>query len=314
MITILIFISDCELVTPPENNNSTFAIYFLKDTTLTFWGAVNKNLTLDDLADTPWLTQNDIEFYDWSSHCIYLKKNKEYLFPVPFTPNYEISVWENKILVVVANGEICYKISGRSGVPPLPQMTFVEIIIRYPNDVLNIDWPYPFANDERDNNKVKKALIESGLLHEGLQVTLDKVNIIENRDTSTIEYTFTLTNNDRDNLYVFDPDKTGSGIFHFYTNGPDLLNAKTRKLYPSTFKQVIETDNWSPDWFTKLGTGESIERTVLLKGYPYFAAGEYAIIFDYSGPTKIPLKDRILSDGRYWIGGARSNYSFIYVE
>ena len=119
--------SDENPVTPPAKKDYPYAIFFLKDTNLTFEEAANKNITLDDLADTPWLTQDDIQFYDWSSHCIYLKKNKDYLFPVSFTLEYGISVWWNKILVVVANGEICYKISGRHGIPPLPEMTYVQI-------------------------------------------------------------------------------------------------------------------------------------------------------------------------------------------
>jgi hypothetical protein len=318
---ILIFIDGCHEQNPivsPENNNA-FAIYFLKDTTLTFQEALSKNLTLNDLADKPWITQDDIEFYDWSSHCIYLKKNKESLFPEPFTLNYGLTVWWNKILVVVCNGEICYKISGRHEVPPLPEMTYVQILIQYPDDVLNIWWPFPFAHDERNNGKVKKALIDAGLLHNGLQVDLDSVSVVENTDSSTaIEYTFTLTNNDSYNLYVFDPDKTGSNLFHQYTNGIDFLNTETGKLYKKNLLEIVEPaivysaqDSWSPDWFTKLETGKSIQRSVALTRSFYLPSGEYELIFRYNGPYDISKEDRILSDGKYKIGDTRSNYLFI---
>ena len=313
--------SDENPVTPPAKKDYPYAIFFLKDTNLTFEEAANKNITLDDLADTPWLTQDDIQFYDWSSHCIYLKKNKDYLFPVPFTLEYGISVWWNKILVVVANGEICYKISGRHGIPPLPEMTYVQIYIQYPDDVLNICWPYPFAHDERNNDKVRKALIDSGLLHEGLQVTLDTVNVIENSDTSTIDYTFTLTNNDSDNLYVIDPDKSGLNQFYQYTNGVDFLNTETGKLYKTNYYGVIEPaqmhqtkDDWSPDWFTKLESGKSITRSEVLTRHIYFPLGEYAASFRYNGPYGISKEKRTLPDGRYKVGDTRSNYLFVYVE
>jgi len=64
----------------------------------------------------------------------------------------------------------------------------------------------------------------------------------------------------------------------------------------------------SPDWFTKLKNGHSIQRTVILKGYPYFPTGEYIFQFKYSGQIRGMEKEvRELADGRYWLGPTRSN-------
>ncbi|MFA5806618.1 MAG: hypothetical protein WC879_18455, partial [Melioribacteraceae bacterium] len=74
-IISLIVLQSCKdsAVEPISKNNYVFAIYYLKDTTLKAWDVWKKDLNDFDLEDKPWLTENDIDFYDWSSHCIYLK-------------------------------------------------------------------------------------------------------------------------------------------------------------------------------------------------------------------------------------------------
>jgi len=65
---------------------------------------------------------------------------------------------------------------------------------------------------------------------------------------------------------------------------------------------------WSPDWYTRLKSGESMQRTVVLKGYPHFPPGEYMFQFRYNGPSRnMEKENRELADGRYWIGPARSD-------
>jgi hypothetical protein len=47
-------------VVPSIENNNVFAIFFLKDTTLTIEDIFNTNLADLVLADKPWITQDDI--------------------------------------------------------------------------------------------------------------------------------------------------------------------------------------------------------------------------------------------------------------
>jgi len=68
-------------------------------------------------------------------------------------------------------------------------------------------------------------------------VELLEILILENSDISTIQYTFRLTNTDSEDLYVFDPDKTGSSVFHYYTNGIDFWDESTGMyLFSSQYK------------------------------------------------------------------------------
>jgi hypothetical protein len=97
------------------------------------------------LKKEAWLTNDDIQFYDYSSHCIYLKGEKSQFFENDtgkffiFNP-----VLINKPFVVVANGERCYVGSLHSGLlslaPAGPYMDELDVGY-YPKDVMHISEP-----------------------------------------------------------------------------------------------------------------------------------------------------------------------------
>ena len=94
----------------PTKRNDAFAMYFLKDTTLKIRDILNRRLEDLELADKPWLSQDDIDFYDWSSHCIYLKKDKSKLFPNYYEGYYQLPTsWTDRPWIVVANNVPCYR-------------------------------------------------------------------------------------------------------------------------------------------------------------------------------------------------------------
>lgn len=325
LLFLIIFIglitNYCDKNPVRAKDESYFGIYFLQDDTLKMKDVYDKKLDDLILSPEPWLDEDDICFYDWSSHCIYLKKDKTYFFPDwengkfnEFPPD-----WADKPFVVVANGKRCYmgyffNILSHYWIAPV--IWDFDNSKTYPSDVLFIDWMWLYHDYPQNNPDVKNALIEAGLYHGGISVTFDTTDVntlcmIENADTSTISYKFTITNNDEDDLYVIDPDKMGSDLFHWFTNGPVFKNLKTGKLYESRWEKTVtlpSLEYWSPDWFTKLKSGHSIQRTVILKGYPYFPTGEYIFEFRYNGQIFGMEKEvRDISDGRYWLGPTRSN-------
>ena len=303
---------------PYGENDFAFAIYFLLDDDLKMKDVYDKDLKQLKLSPIPWLCDEDIRFYDWSSHCIYLKKDKTHFFPNwennkfnEFPPE-----WADKPFVVVENGNRCYtgyfeSVFSHYWIAP---SIWDFMNSRYPRDVLFIDWTWLYHDYPQNNPNVKNALMNAGLYHGGISVTFDTTDAIldiENADTSTVTYKFTITNNDEDDLYVIDPDKTGSDLFHWFTNGLTFQNIETNKIYEPRWRKYVEPpsrDYWSPDWFTKLKSGHSIQRTVVLKGYPYFPTGEYIFQFMYDGQISGMEKEvRELADGRYWLGPTRSN-------
>ena len=322
IFSLLFFIGCTENNT--VENDSYFAIYFLQDDTLKMEDVYNADLDDLQLLSEPWLNDKDIRFYDWSSHCIYLKKDKTCFIP-GWQKGEKFNVfpeeWADKPFVVTANGKKCYlgyfsrvELSINMWIAPMiADIGFNNI---YPQDVLFIYWGWLYHDYPQNNPDVENALISAGFYHRGLSVTFDTTDantlrMVENADTSTISYKFKITNNDKDELYIIDSDKTGTDLFHWFTNGITFQNIATKKIYEPRWRKYVRPpslDYWSPDWFIKLESGQSIQRTVILKGYPHFPTGEYLFQFNYNGQTLGMEKEvREIENGRYWLGPTRSN-------
>jgi len=311
---LLLFVFLCAALNCSEDKapsgppgDADFAVYFLKDTSMTTQEAMEHGLEDVELENEPWLSSEDIDFYDFSTHCIYLKTDKGDFFEnfrehsFYFTPPLT-----DRPFVVAGGGERCYMGSLHSAALSMaPRGPFVDEsdVGYYPTDVIHISRVPMVEQDLRDSECVEKALADLDLLRDGPSVMLDAVRIVENADTSTVQYTFTITNHDRDDLYVPDPDVMGNGLFHFYTNGVVFVNETTH--LESKYKIVVAPDPyyyWETSWFARLETDETLQRTVTLKGYPRIPSGTYSCTFVYSGPVKIEREERLLADGRIWIG------------
>lgn len=293
--------------------DSTFAFYFLNDPNIKIKQILNSDFDNLELEKSPWLKSSDINFYDWSSHCIYLKKDKSYYFPsfesFNFESLYKLS-WIHKPLLIVAGNKRCYPCYFFSVISsdryPYPYILDYDII-QYPKNVIHLEWPYTFAADIRDNKIVKEVLSDHFLLRDGIDIKIDSL-WIENADTATVRYKITITNNDSDNLYIIDPDKTGTNLFHYFNNGPVFFNSTNNSIYGSTYKKIysLPLETFEHDWFIKIESKKAITRIISLKGYPYFPSGNYYCVLNYTSPNSLYKKKLQLADGRYWVGPTRS--------
>ncbi|MBN1397894.1 MAG: hypothetical protein JXA06_07675 [Bacteroidetes bacterium] len=307
----ILFIAGCsgDSVDPTDIPKSSFEIYLLADSNITAYQVSQTDIDQLILRNEPWLAGEDIEFYDYSSHCIYLKGDKNQFFGGDISTYRLIgSALNSSAFVIVAGSERCY--AGyfhsivMSSMPLGPYMDEVDIGY-YPADIMHISrsW-WRDSIDVRSDDRIKNALISSGLYHGGISVELKSVQVIDNSDTSTIEYIFKITNNDEDKLFINDPDKMGD-FFHYYTNGVVLQGEGT--LLQSLYKKITEPSvDWDQGWFAEIQQGASIERTVRLKGYPPIPAGNYDCSFYFKNPH-VPKQNRSLSGGRIWIGETASN-------
>jgi hypothetical protein len=75
---LLVCLPGCDTTEPKDE--SDFALYFLANDTLTTYEAMQHVIAELDLQSEPWLSEEDIESYDFSSHCIYLKTDKRDFF------------------------------------------------------------------------------------------------------------------------------------------------------------------------------------------------------------------------------------------
>lgn len=287
------------IINPTED--STFGIYLLQDRAVSIGQIRNININELELEDIPWISSSDVDFYDYSSHCIYLKKDKIEFF----TEEANIQM-KDQPFIILANNIRCYVGSFHSGASSLaPTQPYIDemSIHFFPSDILHISKAWGNEIDIRINENLEYDLKTKNKLHNGLSLSIKNVDVISNSDTAIVLYSYTITNNDKDNLYVLDPNKMGSDLFHYFTNGVSFWSSN-RYIY-SEYKKVEQPDpydSWKPEWFVKIEGGSTIERTVFLKGYPQIPSGTYKCTLDFSNPSKIEKSARKLPDGRYWLG------------
>lgn len=295
-------LAGCVKDSQPDSNE--FAIYLVANITLDKAYAVqDTDLSQLELQDKPWLSLADIDYYDISSHYIYLKETTS-IFGEDDKESFV------KPFVVVANGERCYLgyfLSRFSSLLPRSPCIFYPTFLA--DDVIAIEKPLPNGeSDVRNDPRIREVLAKAGKLNPGLKIILNDASVVNRAEVVTMSYSFTITNENDSPLYVPDPDKMGSSLFHYYTNGLWLTkignSQESFRASPSTVTSPEPLDMWDINWFTKLNSHESINRTVLLKGYDdnRIGYGDYQCSFTYKGPGMMSKNDRLRSDGRIWIG------------
>ena len=171
----------------PNETEYDFAIYMLENSELKIADIITKELSEQNsqalatikLQQNPWLTIDDFNFYDFSSHIIYLKQNNSALFPKPVEGLYPDSWWD-KPFMVVANGQRRYVGIFRGALSsekqwPFPYIEDFKNLIKYPEDLLYISWIW-FSNsltDTRNDSYVMDALNNANVLHNGLSLKIN---------------------------------------------------------------------------------------------------------------------------------------------
>lgn len=302
-------LSSCSLDDDPISDE--FSIYLLQNPITNFQEAEEIGLNMVVFEDEAWLDIEDISLYDFSSHYISLKIDKESLFQGMLDEGDMFSFLVKPFVIIAGKQRIAFGsfISSYSSIMTSgPHIYDLENLF-LPSDILFIHRDGAAEIDIRNDERIREALIAGDVYHAGIKVELTAVEIIDNSDTATVRYSFVIKNNDSDNLYVPDPDLMGTDLFHYYTNGVELRDSDHHYYY-SQYKITSPPephDSWQPDWFVKIESGASISRSIVLKGYPQFPNDAYSCYFKYAGPSKIALDDRVIQDGRYWIGGTETN-------
>ena len=335
IINIILILFSCKIDKNPISNQHqeyAFAIYFLKDNSLTIKDIMNNNYypfitNLQDLEleDNPWISDADIRFYEWSSHCIYLNKDKSLFFPGQFQLNYGFpKSWTDKPWILVINGIACYAgyiaTDLSLDIFPFPEINALTVGC-CPADILASDWQWGFVPDIRNSEIVKEALIQKGLFHHGLEVSIDTTDspIIVLNDT-TAWYNLRFTNNDEDNIYVFDPYKIDLEIFHFYNNGLNFLNVNSGATYSIKHRETRKPDGWPDEfdknWYTLIKSGESIKRAIELKYYTSMIPKGTYWIQTVCGTPRHALEKNIRETplGRYYVACGEVHSNPIRIE
>ena len=288
LFTILLFVS-CSESDPSFRKTGTgeISIYIVKEGQLQL---SDKDFDLDklELEAEPWVKNTDIDLYDWSSHTFFLNK------PV------EKEKYSGRHFVVIANDERLF--AGvffpmhLSSLPQLPAIT-PENDYFFPGDVIQFSqFGYQLPNEQIKSDDFKEALIDAGLLSNGIKVELTQV---KKKNQNSIEYTFEVTNLDSKTLYIPDPDKMGVPRFHYITNGVWFFSGGTYCY--SNLSEHTAFETFSGSWFCKLQPGQKMTRTIEQSGFSCDLSGKVKCCFSFPGAI-IKTGEWKKPDGRVWQG------------
>ena len=190
----------------------------------------------------------------------------------------------------------------------------------YPDNIIRlyiVEYDLQGNDDPREDERVLNWLIKTGKFRGGLSMSLDSTKVMQGDSSSFVKYTYSLYNNDKDDLYVLDPERMECGSFHHFTNGVSLRSGTN--LYYSTIKtwtpDIFPSFNYvNMDWFSRIESGGTMTRTVVREGYPEIPPGSYKCSFKFNSPYNIPKDVRYINDGRVWLGKLYSEIDGVMVE
>jgi len=138
-------------------------------------------------------------------------------------------------------------------------------------------------------------------LHSGLSGTVDFVEIIGTQ----LNFGFTITNHDLTDLQIIDINKTGTELYHYFTNGLYLRDQNYHEVFSSTIehRSPVPWNSWKPEWLSTLKSGELISFTINYPIETRISPGEYNVLFEFPG-LAYQVSKEVLFQGntRIWLG------------
>jgi hypothetical protein len=237
---------------------------------------------------------SDFELYDSSTHIFYFKTNHP-----------EFKTEKSSTFSLLANEEEIYK-----GVfwPPysssLPYGAYISSFYSlYPDYTFRIEFVTidNKLEDTRNDPRIISALKDHNLLHSGLSGEIK--TIVKNGTKWT--FSFVVTNKDKSDLLILDPDKMGPNLFHYFTNAPVFYNITQKKRFSAHTEYQIPSpwNSWNPEWLSLLKSGESRQFTFIYTVDSPLSPGEYKVSYEFPGLSMQVVKDQLYQNNkRIWLG------------
>jgi len=246
------------------------------------------------------LDMSDIEYYDFSTHVIYLNENNR------------LAGYVDKLegAAVTVDGVEIYSLRIQDPLSstfyPGPQTN--RVMDRYGDFAFRIrflhldDGSGNIPVDPRLDPRISDVLQRHDKLRRGLSVEIVSVE----RSGNDIKTTLRLKNLDPISYYHLDPDKMGTGLFHYFTNGLTFYNPEIPDyVYDRTAIESPDPWNyWTNDWLAEIAGNQTKEWefTYSLGAVPQ--GKDLNFSFDFPSPY-LAVTSRAALDldgGRIWLG------------
>lgn len=240
---------------------------------------------------------SDIELYDSSTHILYFKNVHD-----------EFKGIEKGTFTFLDNGDPIYSGSFWPGYSSAgPNGPFImSPPSMYGNYALRIDYWSSDKSDIRNDPKMISLLNRHDLLHSGLLISSSSIEITG----AQLTFRFTITNQDRSDLMIIDPEKTGVNLFHYFTNGLYIYDLAHKEVFSSNI-QYISPEPWNSfkiEWLSELKSGDSKQFTINYTLNSPLNPGEYDTTFEFPGLAYQVTKDQLYQgNSRIWLGDIQLN-------
>ncbi|MDR3251613.1 MAG: hypothetical protein LBT42_08140 [Tannerella sp.] len=239
----------------------------------------------------------DIESYDVSTNILHLKKSAGYVKDIE-TGSFRVCVGNEEIYA--------------GTFPPMYLSTFpAGAYIRsmpafYPDYMLAIEYLNAPAEDPRADPRIVNALKSHGQYRGGLVCEIISVRFLDN---DRVAFQFELTNGAPFNYNHLDPDKTGLGLFHYFTNGLMLQGETAPHNFYCNIQAVSPEswNTWDKSWLSVIKKGETKKYTFIYDAFGPLPSGGYRAWFSFPGLSHVEQKDLNQSDGLIWIGNTSAS-------
>ena len=246
------------------------------------------------------LDHNDIDYYDFSAHLIYLKEagaiEEKYQKPgTAWVYADSIKIYELSLVSQFA-----------SYIPQGPVIWFPPIF--YPDYTVHIDmaWYYAYEwldkPDPREDPRIVEALERYGQFRLGLQ---GEIRVVRYTPPGYVELELELHNEDSLNYYYYDPEKMGMGVYHYFTNGLFISDTTTHQNY-THYVTHVQPDSGSGtdlEWMSLLEADSSVTITLIYDPFDEIPPGTYFADFVFPGPhSGVERMELEQENGRLWLG------------
>jgi hypothetical protein len=294
---IIMLLSSCEQ-NGDEINITTkekFFIYNVAETEVPYTRlSIPNDLNDVTLEKTPVITEDDIGFYDYSAHYIYLKDDaiKRVNDNLPDHGNFMVMVGSTRVYLGT------YHPIYASSIPSFPFIS-TPVDWRSKNKkIIPIQLMQPLNDTIRDPRSeliIHETLDGNNILREGISVDVNHIEIQGGR----LSFNLLITNQEEHNIWVLDPGKD-EVAFSYYTTAPYLLN-QTNNFFQNNDNNSPASISWSKNYYSRLYPDQTLSRQLVFDNYPHIGPGDYTFHYSYGSPV---INDTIEVgyNERFWMG------------
>jgi hypothetical protein len=246
---------------------------------------------------------SDFQLYDSSTHIFYFKESHPEFKTDKFT-GFSIyadgdEVYKGKFYEPYSSSMPYGPFIG-SFIPPLQEYAFQIGFLTIDNQ----------PEDPRNDPRIIEALKQHNLLHSGLELSIDTVEL----NGTQLKFVFTISNKDETSLLIMDPEKMGINLFHYFTNGLLIYNQEHANVFTNDVEteKPVPWNSWKSEWLSELKTGESRHYKFIYTLKSQLAAGKYSAIFEFPGLSYQVTMDQLYKgNSRIFLGDITQNKNLI---